>query len=580
MRSIRLFMWAYQHAYRANLEYEIKNAFNQLGISDISPKVLLVGARSPNRSNEHPVCIEPENGAWPLSMLSGLLDNIETTFQEHPEQNTIYGDEASMRDKPENIRKNSVVRTVSDALLSYDTAQNVQSFCSGAVLVADYYVVPIIQVPNSLFKKFPPLNKDIHQKQRTNRGYLSLIHSTIYGVLAEANKELKHDDPGRFWFSRAKRPDETIREAARQFFHTPAAAVTDSLNYYDIFDKLNQVSASMYEGTKGTGYLLLSSPENQSLEYILRFHTPVPFAEPRWARKTLQMATESVALIADAEMIYGLGRISSDHDNSLQNVFTVAFLDHYHWELRCGQQVFLRSHYGDPKLPQPVVNQELFVTNYERMFPESRLDERNTVWEVFNAAIHQDSGSMIVVAEDAEQEAQRLSQQGTIVYPTLMTKELFERVSSIDGTIILDPHGVCHAIGVILDGWANPDCTPARGSRFNSGQRYVKNQKYRRLAIIVSEDKTVDIIPHLRPMVKYKEIEENIAALEKANINNYLKPRNWLDKYRFYLNENQCNRINITMDRLNTLLREDGALVLSVIEFKPDPFMDESYLLK
>ena len=55
----------------------------------------------------------------------------------------------------------------------------------------------------------------------------------------------------------------------------------------------------------------------------------------------------------------------------------------------------------------------------------------------------------------------------------------------------------------------------------------------RRLAIIVSDDHTVDLIPLLPPQIARTDVETNIAALEKATLDNYHKPRNWLENHRF-----------------------------------------------
>ncbi len=75
---IHLFMWGYQPHFRALLESRSKDVFVQIGVR-LAPKVLLVGARAPNNENPNPVCIEPEDGEWSLTLFSGLLDTIEDT---------------------------------------------------------------------------------------------------------------------------------------------------------------------------------------------------------------------------------------------------------------------------------------------------------------------------------------------------------------------------------------------------------------------------------------------------------------------------------------------------------------------
>jgi hypothetical protein len=134
-------------------------------------------------------------------------------------------------------------------------------------------------------------------------------------------------------------------------------------------------------------------------------------------------------------------------------------------------------------------------------------------------------------------------------------------------------------VGVILDGPASSECTPSRGSRFNSGLRYVSASEVPRLAIVVSVDRTVDIIPMLRPQIERDEIEQNIVALEKATLDDYHKPRNWLDEHRFYLNADQCRRVNLALDRIEALPRDVGEIVVVTNRFEPDPDMNDGYFL-
>lgn len=576
--TIYLFMWGYQPHFRALLESRSKDVLAQIG-AGLAPKVLLVGARAPGNKNPNPVCIEPEDGEWPLTLFSGLLDAIEDTVSNHHLQEIFYSDEQSMRDKPEVIRRDSVTTAIREALLPYDVDNDVHSFCGRAYPVGDYYVVPVIQIQKSIFQQFPPLIETVSDDPWASQGYRSFIHACMGTLLSEATDELRRPDPGRSSFGNMRLAAEIVRNAATSFMRTPGVAVQKRYTHADLFERFNLISSLMYEGAEGTGQLLLTDPENEAIDYVLRFKVPVPFREPRWARKILQMAANDIALVADPECIHGLGRLRADHDSTKQDIFVIDFLDHYHWQLRCGKQVLLISRYGEPRLPNEVISRDLFINNFARIFPDSTADNRNHLWELFNAAINQGHGNMIIVASDAEEEVKRLAQQGTSIHPTLMTEELLGRVSGIDGTIILDPQGFCHAIGVILDGPATPDCRPSRGSRYNSGLRYVAVGNARRLAIVVSDDHTVDIIPLLRPQIGRAEIDTKISALEQATLDNYHQPRNWLEKHRFYLNDDQCQRVNSALDRIEALPREVGEIVINTTRFKPDPDMDASYLL-
>ncbi|MCO4174449.1 hypothetical protein K8D10_22130 [Aeromonas veronii] len=574
---INLFMWGYQSHYRIQIQRLARDVLKRLGAPS-EAEVILVGARSPNSDNRNPVCIEPEDGKWQLSLFDGLIDSIEFAYKNHEMQNLYFGDAPSMRDKPEWMRQDSVRTSVEQALKKFDEEYHVTSFCGAARRIDDHYVTPVIQIPNSLFLQHPPLDHLPLRKGNNQNGYRSLIHSAMAAVLHEATEGLNKPEPGRFSHRGMREAEEIVRIAAKNFMHTPGLSIERQYMHDDLFATLNLVSSLMYEGSKGIGHLILVDPKNDVVEFMVKFAEPVTLHEPRWVRKVLQMATTGIGIIADSQRIYGLGRLKEWHDSSNQDAFLVVFIDHYHWELRCGNQALLRSHYAEPKLPQEPFDKAAFLANYARLFPETSHENGLNLWHLMMAQVHQEHGSMIVVAKDAASEARRLSKQGTCIEPTLLSEELLRSVSGIDGTIILDPAGFCHAIGIILDGEATEQCTPSRGSRYNSGVRYVHKGSHRRLAIVVSDDRTVDIIPMLRPLVSRNMIEQHVARLENATIENFHDPRNWLDKHRFYLNLDQCSRVNNSLKRLDDLPKELGRLYFSTEKFEVHPEMDESYL--
>ena len=264
------------------------------------------------------------------------------------------------------------------------------------------------------------------------------------------------------------------------------------------------------------GTLILARPDSTFLEYAVRFRTPIPLNEPRWARKILQMASERFALICSDGKIHGIGNLAELHPPGQQDAFTVNFLDHYQWELRLGPQVLMYSRFREPKLPQMSIERAQFVSNYLRLFKTASSTDANNAWILFEACVSLEHGTMLVVSEDAETEADRLKDQGTPVEPVLMTLDLLHRVTGIDGSILLDPAGRCYAIGVILDGTATEECSPARGSRYNSALRYVGVAPVPRMAIVVSEDRTVDLVPLLRPPISKQELNARILSFENG----------------------------------------------------------------
>lgn len=580
-KSIKLFMWGYQEFFRRSFEDSMNEAMKELGVPNAGAKCFLVGAKIPGRENPNGVCIESEDGKWPVDLFDGLLDLIESEVVNNPLQNDYYSDELSMREKPENIRRDSVRRAVQKKLDTYHSDYDVRSFLGSPVPVNDHYVVPIVQLPDELFERFPSLREPISDDFFKGWAPLSLIHSAISQVLKEAYDELLRPDPGRHLLNgRSRSSEEIVRRAAALFMRTPGLAIADSIfANRNLFERFNSISSLMYEGAKGTGRLILGSPEDESIEMFLRFVEPVPFHEPRWSRKVLQMASPGVALVADYEKIFGLGEIVEGVDPwESQKIFEIEFLDRYHWQLSCGDKVMLVSRNGVPSLPQEEFPRTRLLDIYHRLFPKAGEEDGAHFVELYDVAVNQGHGSMLIVAEDAESEAERLFRQGVRIEPKKLTPDLYSQVSAIDGAVIIDPQGVCHAIGVILDGEAREECTPSRGSRYNSGIRYVGFADSLRLAVVVSDDRTVDIIPVLRPRIKRSEIDKAIAELEVSDRHNYHKSINWLESHRFYMNQEQCGRINTALKRIQSEPREVGKIQLQRNEFLPDPCFDESYL--
>lgn len=587
-KGVYLFMWQYQNLYVDYLKSLANKVFEKLGVS-AEIEALAVGVRRPESNNNNFVCIEPEDEHWSIDVFTGILDNVEEIFKNHPYHNMVYGDEPRNKSKPERMRRDSVKQAVTQALNSYDVEHQVRSFCGMSYPIDDYYIVPIIQIPKYTFEQYLPLQGKIGDERIS--GYSSFLHAAISEILAEATNELRHSNPsGKSPYD--LKPEHLIHQAATNFLKTPRIIINtingkvklDSWIASDIFEHFNFISQLMYEGTKGKGRLLLVHSENPAIEYSLRLIEPVPFREPRWARKILQMASQDIMLIADCEKIHGLGKLNENHDATQQDAFIVDFLDHYHWQLRCGKHVLIQSKYGEPTLPQEEISRDRFMDNYLRLFPQTSSEQQNHIWQLFNCAIEQNHGSMLIIAMDAANEANRLARQGTPIQPTLMTTELFQRVSGIDGTIILDPYGVCHAIGIILDGKANEQCTPSRGSRFNSGVRYVEADKKQRLAIVVSDDKTVDIFPLLRPRIEKAKIIHAIEQLERATVENYLKLQYGLKEYEFYLTAEYCKRINEALQRIDNSSeaiadKKKRSIRVDIRHFEPQPEMDESYFL-
>ncbi|WP_201554761.1 hypothetical protein [Psychrobacter sp. 72-O-c] len=577
-KTINYFMWGYQNHFRFSLKYNTEKVLEKIGLYDVDFEVLLVGVLASDFENNYPICIEPEDGKWDLKIFGSLIEDVKKEIENHPLKNMFYSnDELAMREKPENIRRDSISRAVRKSLLLYDNDNDIESFVGFSTLVEGYYVVPVIQVPKEIFQKHPSLDKKNFQNKNLSQGYSSFIEAVLKTLLEDASKLLQTENPGRGRSSIEVR--EVVRSAADSFLYTPSIAIYEKYAFTNLFETLNLISSLFYEGVHSLGKMIISDPKHASIIFSLEFQDPVPINNIRWVRKVLEMSSNTFSLIADNEYIYGLGSLVKDYDFFDQKIFIVEFLDHYYWQISCGDIILLQSQYNEPRLYSSTGQEELLLDNLNRLYPYTTHTEKQNILNLVLTLTNLNRGSMLVIADDAETEVKRLARLGTPIKPVLLTPDLLEQVSGIDGTVIINPKGVCFGIGIILDGDAMSECTPSRGSRYNSGVRYVyptKNKK--RLAVIVSDDKTVDIVPRLRPMISLSEIEHNISLLEHATLEDLNQPRNWIDDNRFYFNEEQCVRVNKALDRIESLTSEVGQIRFITQRLSPNKDMDSSYL--
>ena len=193
---------------------------------------------------------------------------------------------------------------------------------------------------------------------------------------------------------------------------------------------------------------------------------------------------------------------------------------------------------------------------------------------------------MLVISDHAAEEARRLAVQSTLIRPTVLTASLVHSLSAIDGALLVDPQGTCHAIGVILDGLACAKGTSARGARFNSAVRYVETARqefgHQCMAIVVSEDGPIDIVPDLRPQVSRRLVPDQIEAfgalrenppIRRREFNRFLR---WFQEHRAYLSQDDAARINAVRRDLEPHL-EPSSTSIFWQELKGNPDVDDSY---
>ncbi|MBQ5999500.1 MAG: hypothetical protein IJL70_08540, partial [Treponema sp.] len=85
-----------------------------------------------------------------------------------------------------------------------------------------------------------------------------------------------------------------------------------------------------------------------------------------------------------------------------------------------------------------------------------------------------------------------------------LDSENVRKLSSIDGAILMDENCICHGFGAVLDGLDSGCGNRARGSRFNSSERFYKLYRNEKdtdfMVFILSDDGNYNFFP---PLEKY-----------------------------------------------------------------------------
>ena len=183
-------------------------------------------------------------------------------------------------------------------------------------------------------------------------------------------------------------------------------------------------------------------------------------------------------------------------------------------------------------------------------------------------------------------EANRLRNQSTPIAACRLTSELLSHLTGIDGAVLVDPNGYCHAIGVILDGLATAQGNPARGARFNSALRYVEFAASRNvptLAVIVWKMAAPISFPTCAEDQEKSRHAGYPRTRKKSRAGMIIGARHnhlyeWLRKHRFYLLKEDCEQVNLTIQEIDKELNEQDPMRVRIVHeaLEPHPDMESS----
>ena len=553
-------IWPHQHRFREAVTHEARWMLQLLGLPHQLDAFLFgipdQAETAADASSE--IAVEPGDGDYTPQIFGDPRTEMERLLAaDERAQGCAEDGEPGLRilDK---CRRAAASAAVLAQLRKLDAAGQYLFFCSIARHVGGHWMIIALRLRAESFAKLPVLHMD--RPGTSPAPAKSFQHAVIERFLHACAEALLRPDagaePGIFdgeW-------PELLRAAGRRLCKVAATAAGNAEPDARLFDACNKVASMRYEGGESTGRIFLARDGHENVDLRLRFAEAIPFQNHRAVRKLLEITRgkDDLGLLSDSRVVWGLGALRGQYNPRAEDLFILRFTGHYAWELAHGADTLMQVAYGDPRLPQPKLDVTKLEMDLRRLFPDAGAEGAAAVRRVVEAAAEQRHGTMVVVSASAADEAARLAKQAFPVAPRLLDSREIEPLTRIDGALLLDPTGTCHAVGVILDGLVTAEGNNARGARYNSAVRYVVSQPARSsLAAVISEDGGVDIVPVLRPPLSRRQLDARLEAFralvarDRIALVDYVALFNWFLEHRAYLSNAICEELNRLTARID-----------------------------
>ena len=504
--AITHFMWGYQRLFRGSVEFGARAILEQLQ-PQLNPQAFLVGVRIDTDERLMPACVEPEVHHWAKSSdLYDVLNDVEPILRSYPESQLIHSHPVSQEREHQHLFHRALRDAVLQRLYKLESRPpDLRIFSSVPVKREGFLIMTLIAVDGSALAKVPALTTDkvwLHEF-RSMDVPRSLVEAAIEVALARASAEIVQPDAGAD-LSVLGSADDILRRAAIAFFSGLLYRADHESFMYgpgNVFDVLTRLSLTPYEGNDPSGGIIFADKSMNAGDSVVRLSDPIPLGQLRALRKLLVLASDGLMLRCNSESAISLIREAAPQSADGTSGFTVRVIARGKWLVSLDHVELVTITDGYPSLPRPIVDEDRLAVDLRRLIPSMQASSAITFARIGSVLATSGHGSLLVIAENAVDEAIRLTNDALPVTPLELTSELAPKLSKIDGAILCAPDGVCHAVGVILDGAATSTGDRGRGARFNSAMRYVNANATRCAALVVSEDGGVDLLPRLKPLL-------------------------------------------------------------------------------
>lgn len=582
---IKYFMWGFQDTTQRTFQTTIEKLLSKFS-KELFPKLFFIGVLEGDSENEYKICLEPENCGYKVSDFD-QINEIAAHYETNDPEKHLHHTLPYLEEKHKNILKfNAYKKALKTILKKQSIDQTRKFFISYPTKIGNYLVFTILSINNDEFKRLYSLNTtNFYGRYPISNSFLSAVVDIFSH---ECNIAL--NNPEEAFEILERYSDQIFKKAGKKLLNSISYLTKNEYMGNDLFDSCNEIAALKYEGAEGIGNMILAKKDHENIKYLLRLSDPIKFNEHRKVRKFLELSANHFDIISDTEKIYGLGTTKGQYNPANENLFYIKFLDHHKWELSHNRYPMLRVNYSEPSYPNERINKRKFASDLDRIFGGIQNEFKEDLWDVIITATEQKHGTMVVISENAAEEAERLNRQCFKIESKKIDSTMIKQITNIDGAVLIDKYSICHAIGVILDGTATKKGDSSRGARYNSAIRYYEanKEKHALMIIVISEDGMIDIIPDLLPKIKhskilkkideFKELKKKNESGEKINPDNYYELMKFFNDSRFYLNDMECIKVNEYMKNITSNLNLTyGNFLFIYKDFSPSPEMNDSY---
>ena len=276
----------------------------------------------------------------------------------------------------------------------------------------------------------------------------------------------------------------------RQQFVQAVSEVSKEIDPHELYRLFNDITMLRYLQATNTGYLALCPQQRTMDSPLILLETPTPLRSVRGVRKVLQITLPTLVALSDGQAIYGY----NDPSALGADILLIQFQWPNAWQLTKNGRTIVRITSRVGVGVTAALDEHYFCTALRHVFGSSSQAVQKHLCELVRAAQRQRRGTNVLISGNAAEEALRLNSQCTRVRPFVPTPAIMEQITSLDGTVMIDPNGACHAIGAILDGFVSDRGDRRRGGRYNSALMYVDSCRIPSLILVVSEDGMVDLV--------------------------------------------------------------------------------------